>query len=216
MTKAFLSWAESIETVFSLAGYGIAAAAWVWQGYRERKRQMTIDRQLQSLGRVDGDGHLAVLVHVGGPADAAGDVKDYVQKNLPRIPFLLAYSAAGEDFADRKKALSVVEDLVQAAAELSSRRLQHIHLFPCGMLAYQVLVGYLISNWCDVTVYHRKGGKDDGYIPLFEIHKDRIHQLQPTPRSEGGQRLTDPLPGKVLQVIPLDAGESPAPESPPS
>lgn len=151
-------------------------SGWIWNWYRTYRQRRLIARRVETIGQVQSDSEVAVLVQVGGQMEALVSARAYVASHLQSIPLL--YYKASEDLnlADPHDAQRIVADLVQAARELGKRQLSRVHLFPAGMLAYQVLIGDLISNWCEVTVYHHQKGI---YIPLYSINKDDLHR---TPR----------------------------------
>lgn len=200
--------AEAFGTLGDAAGYLLALAIWLYNRWRYLTRRRLLAARVKELQEIRPESELAVVIRVGGNADAVADAQAYLhersrttksENNAGKAPSqLLIYTAPDHlDLSSPEDALQVVEDLKQAARELGKRRLTKIHLFPAGMLAYQVLVGYLISNWCDVTVYYMAGS---GYRPLYEIRKEEIHRTQGA--ADAG-RLTDPDRQTVLQVVPV-------------
>jgi hypothetical protein len=168
---------------------------WLYKQWKERRLRR---RRLIQLEQVSRDNEVAICIRVGGASEALKDVQAYL-KTRPRLTTLLLYDIGPTEanLADPKIAGGVVEDIVEGVRAYGKGPLTRVHFFPSGMLAYAPILTDIIANWGNVVVYHRTG---DGYLPLYEVSKDKIHEL----RRE--------FPAiKNWQVVSLNQATSPTP-----
>lgn len=135
--------------------------------------------RLHALKNATETGEVAICLRVGGVADPLPDVRDYLRKEIPEIEQLLYYQVSPEDAGDAldnpSTANRIVEDIREGLKEYGKGKFTRVHFFPVGMLAYPMLAGAIMSNWCPILVYHRTSGT---YVPLYEINKDHFNHIK--------------------------------------
>jgi hypothetical protein len=136
-------------------------------------------KRLREISEASREGNVAICVRVGGRAAALPDVEDYLRKNLREIRTLLSYDVASSDLKadgsliNQETAASIVEDIVEGLAAYGKGTQARVHFFPSGIVAFAPLLLAIMTNWGRVVVYHLT---EQGYVPLYELSKDRIHR----------------------------------------
>lgn len=165
------SWAVITGPIgFLVALGGVRIQAWWQRGQR-----------LRALQRVATEEAIALCVRIGGQSDPLPDVKAYLQKYQPRIRKVLVYSATSDTLGDPATAERIIEDLREVIVHYGQERLTELHLFVAGMVAYPLVLGALLSNWCPIVVYHMRGSGE--YVPLYRLTKEWLQRSKRTTRA---------------------------------
>lgn len=163
----------------------VASALWAIFGgglvllLKWRRERSAKAKRLREISEVSSEGDIAICLRVGGRAAALPDVEDYLRKNRPEIRTLLSYDVASSDLktdgslTHPETAASIVEDVVEGLAAYGKGTQTRVHFFPSGIVAFAPLLLAIMTNWGRVVVYHLT---EQGYTPLYELSKDKIHQ----------------------------------------
>jgi hypothetical protein len=102
----------------------------------------------------------------------------------------------GADLDNPAMAHRIVEDISDGIRAYGKEAVTRVHFFPAGMLAYPIVLGAMLGNWCPVVVYHRTG---DSYVPLYEMNKDWIQKgKHDFPQLKEWEVLSVPAMSKTL------------------
>lgn len=194
--------------LINLLSAAIAAiVTWCYQKFSQKRLR---NRRLLELQQAATAGEVAICVRVGGLSDPVPDVLKYLREHHPAVRNLLVYRVSAEEADDAGATLDnpvtaqrIVEDIREGIRAYGKAEIARVHFFPSGMIAYPLMLGAMVGNWCPVVVYHKS---KDAYVPLYEMSRDWIQQ---------GKRGFESMKAwEVLSV--MAAPEIPALSFPPS
>jgi hypothetical protein len=155
------------------------AAVLTW-GYQKFSRKRLRNRRLHELQQAATAGEVAICVRVGGLSDPVPDVIKYLRGHHPDIRNLFVYRISAEEAEDAGATLDnpvtaqrIIEDIREGVRAYGKAEIARVHFFPSGMIAYPLMLGAMVGNWCPVVVYHKS---KDAYVPLYEMSRDWIQQ----------------------------------------
>ncbi|SEH05262.1 hypothetical protein [Candidatus Venteria ishoeyi] len=148
-----------------------ASIAWIIQKWWQQRKRNKRLKALQQVAK--GTEEIAFCVQIGGGSNALPDVIEFLQSTYPEIQQVIEYRAtqeiSGDTLADAETANRILEDIYEGMRHYGQNKFTRIHLFLSGMIAYAPITSSILTNWCEVVVYHKNKST---YVPLYELDKD--------------------------------------------
>lgn len=183
--QAWLEWLSIISDSWAVItgplGAGIALIAVKVQGWWQMRAR------LHDLTRIASGEAVALCIRLGGQSDPLPDVEHYLRQKQPNIHKILVYQAQADDLDQSETAQRIIEDLREVIRQIGKERLTEVHLFVSGMIAYPIVLGALLGNWCPIVVYHMKAS--EGYVPLYRLTREWLQQKTRTTKVLARMRL---------------------------
>lgn len=163
---------DFVVNIGTILGWFIGLFWLLQTGMRYIRRKKLLKFTPSSEGRV------AISIGVGGKINPKEAVIEFLKKNFPNVPLVMAYSKPGD--LSGEELLKIFEEIKSDFFDLMQKGdISEILLFYGGPVTMMAPIGALVDNWVPVKLFGRDN--EGKYLFHFTLNRGLIKSVKSVP-----------------------------------